>query len=926
MKREQALQELIDRLVSGAGPGAQVETDDLSNDEAGSVAMLERMFTAFAAVREELRDDSTPPAGHAAGERVGNFHLRECIGVGGMGEVWLAERGDGAVEQRVAVKFVRGAQVRWIDRLEHERRLLARLAHPYIARFLDAGQDARGMPYLVMDYVEGEPIDRWCDTRALDLAGRIDLVLKVCEAVEHAHRQLVVHRDLKPANILVCADGTPRLLDFGIAMLVETPGAAHLPSESPVLTLAWAAPEQLAGAPVSTATDVHALGLVLLKLVAGSLPKARREGSLIELVEGRDAEPPCASRLLEAAAPAGWPLRPRDLRGDGDAIVARALRSEPRERYGSVSEFAADLRRWRDAHPVHARASTRLYRMRRFVRRHRLGVALSVLAVLALAGGLGVALWQAGVARAEAARADAEAHRAGRVADFVTGLLREQDPMSRKRAHARSARELVAEGASRARDELADVPALRASMLGMLGEAMTGLGDAEQGRRLLEEARTGFDEASSEAARIDGVLGAIAIDQGRQAEGTVLLDSALARLRAGNADDLRAAARISVRRAFVLHDEGKPEAGLSMLRDIHAALAAALGSDDLDVLDVESGLLAMLSQMRRDDEAEPLARSLVERIERIAGAESARLLDPLNYRAQIAKRRDRYDESLALFDRAIVLARLHKGERNDLLAGLHSRKANLQQDAGRLVEALASLDAAEAALPADAAIERAQMLATRGDTLIDLGRFAEAEVALREALRIRRAAGGDKDALVWYSQSEWGRALVGLGRGREALAAQREALARIEAIMGPQAYQLTFVLRALSTTHESLGEPARSVEVLRRAVQLAAARYPPTHGIVVQYRTSLAAALRRSGDDAAALAEAQAIIDLREGHPELGVHLARAALIKARVLESRGERDAVRALARQGLADLDAGAADNADTRRDLVELAGLRR
>ncbi len=925
MKREQSLGALIDRLISGAGIGNGVETGDLDNGEVASIAMLDRMFAAFAAVLEESRESPAARVGRAAGEPVGAFRLRECLGVGGMGEVWLAERCDGVVEQRVAIKFVRGSGLRWVGRFERERRLLARLAHPYIARFIDAGQDAGHVPYLVMEHVDGEPIDVWCERCAAGLAERIGLMLKVCEAVEHAHRQLVVHSDLKPANILVRADGTPGLLDFGIAMLVEAPDAAHLPSGSPVLTLAWAAPEQLAGAPVSTATDVYALGLVLLKLVAGNLPKPRREGSLVELVEGRDAEPPCASRLLDADAPAGWPLRPRELRGDADAIIARALRSEPRERYGSVSEFAADLRRWRDAHPVHARASTRFYRMRRFVRRHRLGVALSALAVFALAGGLGVALWQAGIARAEAARADAEAHRAGRVADFVTGLLREQDPMSRKRAHARSARELVADGAARARDELADVPALRASMLGMLGEAMTGLGDAERGRRLLEEARAGFADGSSEAARIDGVLGAIAIDQGRQAEGTVLLDSALARLRAGNADDLRAAARISVRRAFVLHDEGKQEAGLSMLRDIHAGLAAALGDDDLDVLDVESGMLAMLSQMRRDDEAEALARSLVERIERSAGSESARLLDPLNYWAQIAKRRDRYAESLALFDRAIALTHLHRGERNDFLAGLHSRKANLQQDAGRLVEALASLDAAEAALPADAAIERAQMLATRGDTLIDLGRFAEAETALGEALRIRRAAGGDKDALAWYSQSEWGRALVGLGRSREALAAQREALARIEAIMGPQAYQLTFVLRALSATHDALGEPAQSVEVLRRAVQLASARYAPTHGIVMQYRASLASALRRSGDAAAALAEAEAILGQREGHPELGVHLARAALVKGRVLDSRGERSAARALARQGLADLDAGPVDNADTRRDLVELAGQR-
>ncbi|MBN8482400.1 MAG: serine/threonine protein kinase, partial [Xanthomonadales bacterium] len=273
MDRERTLEALIERMLSGeslAGPPGAGATPV-------ALRRLEHVFAGFSQARSQPVDDGA--IAHAAGEILGTFRLRERIGVGGMGEVWLAERADGAVEQRVAIKFVRDAQARWADRLEHERRLLARLAHPYIARFLDAGRDAGGMPYLVMEYVVGEPVDRWCEAQALDLAGRIDLVFKVCEAVEHAHRQLVVHRDLKPANILVCADGTPRLLDFGIATLIESADDLRMQSESPLLTLAWAAPEQLAGRAVSTATDVHALGLVLFELLCGRLPPARRDGS-----------------------------------------------------------------------------------------------------------------------------------------------------------------------------------------------------------------------------------------------------------------------------------------------------------------------------------------------------------------------------------------------------------------------------------------------------------------------------------------------------------------------------------------------------------------------------------------------------------------------------------------------------------------------
>ncbi|MBN8482344.1 MAG: tetratricopeptide repeat protein, partial [Xanthomonadales bacterium] len=553
------------------------------------------------------------------------------------------------------------------------------------------------------------------------------------------------------------------------------------------------------------------------------------------------------------------------------------------------------------------------------------GVAVAVLAIAAMAFGLGIAVWQARLARAEAARADAQSARATRIAEFLTGLVREQDPLRRDRAQARSARELVGEGVLRARSEFADVSDLRASMLGVLGEAMTGLGELEQGRRLLEEARASLPDGSGEAARLDGLLGGIAIDQGRQVEGKALLDAALATLRAGSADDRRAAARIAVRRAFVQHNEGKPEAALAELRAAGSELNEVLGADHPDSLEVETGILAILSQMRRDDEAAPLADALVARIERVGGDHSARLIDPLNYAAQIAKRRADFARSRTLFERAIALAREHKGERNETLAGLYSRIANLQQEAGHADEALASLDAAARALPAGANLERAQMLATRGDILVDLGRFGEAEPALREALRLRRESSGDGDGQVWYSQSEWARALNGLGRHAEALAAQREALARMQSIMGGQAYQLTFVLRALAETCEAIGRVDESARLFARAAELAGARYGPFHTVTLQYRTSLASALRHSGDAAGALAEADAILARRDGHAELGVHLARAALIKARVLDGRGEHLAARALARQGLGDLDAAPVDNADTRRDLLELAGPR-
>jgi len=924
MNRDRALEGLIDRLISGESPAqTTADTARLAAAEALRVHALERVFAGFQALRAEAGPPAEArPAVRAAGDRVGAFRLTEPLGSGGMGEVWLAERCDGAVEQRVAIKFVRLAHTALIERFEREQRVLARLAHPLIARFLDAGRDANGSPYLVMDYVDGVAIDIYCDRRALDLDARLDLFLRACDAVEHAHRQLIVHRDIKPANILVGTDGAPKLLDFGVAKMLDATALAGTETMQPALTLAYAAPEQFRGDAVSTATDVFSLGLVLFRLLAGELPPSRRDASLATLALGGEIE----SLFATAQSTDARGVAANRLAGDLDAIVAKATAIDSRVRYGTVAELADDLRRFRDERPVRARLPTRAYRARKFLARHRVGVAASAIAIAALVTGLGIALWQAGVASAQARRADAQTARAARVADFMTRLFREQDPLARSSAEPRSSRELVAEGVLRARSELADQPDLRASLLGVLGEATMNLGDLDGSRALLEEARQGVAATSSEAARFDGILGSIAMRQGRQGDGIALLDSAIARLNAGTREDRLTAARLDVWRADALLRGGKIDAALDAVRRGHAFLRDTLGADHLDTLDAESNLLAMLSQARRDDEAEPMAKSLAERIERVAGADSPRLIDTLSWWAQIEKRRERYAESLALFERAIEIAKRHFGPRHQMLAALYSRMANLQQDNAHPEAALAALDLAEAALPENAASERAQMLATRGDTLIDLKRADEAEVAMRESLRLRRASAGDKDGFVWYSQSEWGRALNAQGRHAEAKKVQVEALARMETIMGKDAYQLTFVLRALSETYTASGEPAEAARVLRRALDLASHKYPPAHAIVVQYRIALATALRDAGDGDAALAEADALLAERDGHPELTQYFARAAAVKSRVLKQRGEHEAAVALARQGLSDLDRGGVDHAPTRRDLVALSAGRR
>lgn len=853
MTHENSLERLIARLVAGDDDaGAGGEFARLSPDEAAALDVIGHVFAGFDALRRQTPVTAT--ASRQPGERVGAFVLRAALGSGGMGDVWLAERADGQVEQHVAIKFLRLSQQRLAEWFQREQRLLARLQHACIARFIDAGRDAAGAPYLVMEYVAGAPIDAHCAARGLGLHARLQLFLQVCEAVEHAHRHLVLHRDIKPANILVGEDGVPRLLDFGVGKAL---GAESPLTEQPLFTFAYGAPEQFRGDAVSTATDVFSLGLLLFHLLAGELPRARRSASIAELA----LRPQAVEKLSEAAqANAQAPLPAEVLRGDLDAILAKATAADAAERYGSVAALAEDLRRHLDGLPVAARAPSRLYRLRKFVRRHRGGVAAATVAAIALATGLAVAVWQAGVAREQARRADLQAARAERVAGFMTGLLREQDPFEREFSRPRSARELVADGVLRARGELQDQPELRNALFAVLGEALLNLGDLAGARQLLQEARSEVGADSFAAARLQALLGRIAFIQGQDEHGVVQIEQAQQRLRAGSTEDRVFAAHLQFYRAYDLFLKGRSEEALPLMRAAYDELRAQRGEDDLDVLDARENLVSLLEKMRRDDEAEPLARDLLARLEQLGGKDSPRLIQPLRYLAAFERRRGDYAAALALLARAIDLARQHLGTPHETVALLHTRSAQVLHDANRPEDALAQLDLAAQALPASALRERGQMLAARGQTLLELKRADEGERALHEALRLRREAVGNDDMQVWYAQSEWGRALQAQGRLAEAEAAQREALAQMERIMGKDAYHLTFVLRVLSDTCLAAGKPAEAVALRRRARDLAALRFSPEHLIVVQYRARLAEAQLAAGDRAGALAEIESIL------------------------------------------------------------------
>ena len=328
---------------------------------------------------------------HSPGGRIGAWRLLRLIGKGGMGEVWLAERADEAFSKQVAIKFIAGVHGREAnDWFRRERQALAKLEHPNIARLLDGGETADGHPFLVMEFVDGVPIDEWCEGKPLDAV--LDLFVQVCSAIEHAHRALIVHRDIKPANVLVTKEGESRLLDFGIAKEVaETPEERAQQSTTQAYTLHYASPEQMEGGDITVASDVYSLGALLYRLLSGRVPHAGTSSALGQLQAIQTTQPQKPSKVV--AENISMPeferrKRARRLHGDLDDIVLKCLRREPELRYGSARELIEDIGRYRAHEPVLARKGSASYRASRYLRRHWLGLSAAAAVLVTLAGGL----------------------------------------------------------------------------------------------------------------------------------------------------------------------------------------------------------------------------------------------------------------------------------------------------------------------------------------------------------------------------------------------------------------------------------------------------------------------------------------------------------------------------------------------------------
>ena len=693
--------------------------------------------------------------GPAAGARVGAWRLVRELGRGGMGTVHLAERADGAFGLTAALKLLRAGadSADAVLRFERERQILARLHHPNVARLLDGGRTQDGRPYLVMEYVEGRRLDAYCDERRLDVDGRLDLFLKVGRAVQHAHASLVVHRDLKPSNIVVTADGEVKLLDFGIAKLLAPEGASSEPTTrttARMLTPEYASPEQVLGQPITTASDVYQLGLLLYELLTGQRAHRIEETSqdaLHEAVCQRQPTRPSALVTTSAApqdaaaarrtTPAGLSRR---LRGDLDNIVLMALRKEPERRYASAEQMMEDIERYRAGLPVRAQPDTLPYRAGKFLRRHAVGVAVAGAFGLLVVGYAATVTYQARELARERDRARTEARKAGQVRDFLVGLFEAADP-SRAKGEKVTAAEIVDAGTRLAREKLASETEVQADMLGVLGAVLQERASYERAEPLL-----------ADALRIQR------------------------RLHAGDHPDLALAL---ARYSDILSETGDLPRAEELAREAVAMRRRMSGPASVEVAQALDPLTTALCYGGRYAEAEASVREALS-IRRALGrgqdVEIAVLMDDLG--VQLSRQR-KYEEGEAAHRAALSeLRRLLPPDHHEIGATLNNLAVNLVAQ-GKLAEAeplyRESLEMRQGIYGAGHP-QALLVLHSLGALQRRMGRPAEAAAIHREVLALRRKAHGPSHPNVAVSLNALAVALRDVGQTREAESRFREAL------------------------------------------------------------------------------------------------------------------------------------------------------
>jgi serine/threonine-protein kinase len=829
------------------------------------------------------------------GHRFGPYQVKELIARGGMGAVYLAARADGEYENEVAIKLINSpmATPDQVRRFRAERQTLAALDHPNIARLLDGGVTPQGLPFLVMEHVVGEPIDRYCDGRSVTTTGRVRLFRQVCAAVSHAHQKLIVHRDLKPANILVTPDGSAKLIDFGIAKALNGNGSGsgngHKGESSPtaqgVMTPEYASPEQIRGEPIATGSDVYSLGVILYELLTGHRPyrlKTRLPHEIERTICEEDPErPSTAVRRVEEVLAADGTTRARLtpdlvsrtrergpqrlcrlLSGDLDEIVLKSLRKEPGERYASVEQLSEDLRRYLEGLPVIARRGSLRYRGAKFLRRNRTAVITAAVVLTSLLGGMYAALQGQ-------QRAVSEADKLTRVNSFLTGMLASVDTDAAPGPNG-AVHEMLNEAAQCLRDgALEGQPRIEAMVRGTVGMTCLQLGLYDNAREhlnaALELARQVHGPEHPEVADALHNLGLLSKTTGDHRGAETLYTQALDQQR-------RFLGAGSVKYAETLNDMGVLLRTTGRLEQAEKCLREAL--------EIRR---AALERQRKDPASDPAA--LRKRSKDVATT--------MTNHAAVLKNRGAHQPAEALYREALAIFREILGSEHYYLAVCANNLGLLLSDTGRYEEA-EGLYREALAIRRKVFGDRHPAIVTGlnhlGHLYVATGRYQEAEPLFRESLELARRLTGDRNGLA-NALNNMADLLARVGRFEEAEPLGQEALG-IRRELDSDHPRLAGSLSVLGRIRLGSGKPAEAEPLLRESVTLYEKRRPGNELGLAGAQSALGECLVKQGRLEEAESHLLASLDLLAGGGVRSPELARLTRQRLAFLyETLGEPD-----------------------------------
>jgi eukaryotic-like serine/threonine-protein kinase len=873
----------------------------LDNACAGDLALRAEVEELIAAYEEDFLEhtpldgmdrqlaEERSPGSSLEGHFIGPYKIIRELGKGGMGAVYLAMRADDEYQKRVAIKLVRrGMDSDYVlSRFRHERQILASLDHPNIARFLDGGASEDGLPYFVMEYIEGQPIDKYCDENRLTTVERLRLFQTVCSAVHYAHQNLIVHRDLKPGNILVTADGTAKLMDFGIAKLLNPNLYARtlVPTALSfrLMTPDYASPEQVKGNSITTASDVYSLGVLLYELLTGHRPYQFRTYTPQEIerviCEEQPEKPSTAVNRVETTPTPDGSTRvmitpelvsrtregqpdklKKKLAGDLDNIVLMAMRKEPLRRYLSVEQFSEDIRRHLEGLPCIARQDTFAYRTGKFMLRNRIAVAVAAAFVI-------LTLVSAVLIVRQSIRTARERDKAQQVSAFLVELFNVSDP-GEARGNSITAREILDKGAARVERELADQPEVQATLMNTIGQVYGKLGLYEAAQPLYEKAlqrrRETLGEESPEYAESLNYL------------------------------------------AMIYEAKSDYPTAEQLLRQVLAIRRRVLGKEHNEVARSLNNLAYTLSLKGNTQEAEPMFREAIVMHRKIGGNEHNELAITMNNFALLLDNTGRYEEAENLFKEALAMRRRLLGEDHpdtavgiNNLAGLYQRKGNLSAAAQLYAEALA--------LTRKSLGEEHPTVATIMNNLAvvlsSIDKKQEAERLFRESLAIRRRHFGEEHSDVATSLNNLGLLLYERSDYEEAEKLYRQALAIHRKLLGDQHRAVAIDLNNLGLLFNAKKDYPAAVNLLREALAVYRKATGEETLDVARGLGNLGFALYEKGDyeEAEKLAR-QALEKRRRLLPPEHSDTALSLLSVGRMLSEQGKAVEAEAMIREGLA------------------------